>query len=50
VVDLSALIQKQSEPDDHPPAPLASTPPISLRRPPPARPGEPRLAPPARRV
>src|SRR5467141_4542500 len=44
VVDLSALIQRQSEPDDHPPAPSAPTPPVPVRRPPPARPGEPRLA------
>jgi IstB-like ATP binding protein len=50
VVDLSALIRRKSELDDHPPAPPASTPPFPLRRPPPARPGEPRLAPPARRV
>ena len=50
VVDLSALIRTKSELDDHPPAPPASTPPVPLRRPPPARPGEPRLAPAARRV
>src|SRR6266705_3309121 len=49
-VDLSALIQRQSQLDDHPPAPPASTPPVPLLRPPPARPGEPRLAPPARRL
>ena len=50
VVDLSALIRRQSRLDDHPPAPPASTPPVPLRRPPPARPREPRLAPAARRV
>src|SRR5262245_61920261 len=50
VVDLSALMRRQSELDDHSPAPSASTPPVPLRRPPPARPREPRLAPPARRV
>src|SRR5216684_7064820 len=44
VVDLSALIRRQSEPDDHPPAPSAPTPPVPVRRPPPARPREPRLA------
>src|SRR5216684_3019527 len=44
VVDLSALIRRQSEPDDHPPAPPAPTPPVPVRRPPPARPREPRLA------
>src|SRR3989442_13311689 len=50
VVDLLALIQRHSQPDDHPPAPPASTPPLPLRRPSPARPREPCLAPPARRV
>jgi hypothetical protein len=50
LVDLSALFRRESELDDQPPAPPASTPPLPLRRPPPARPGEPRLAPPARRV
>src|SRR5207245_9840353 len=44
----SALIRRQSQLDDHPPAPPASPPPVPLRRPPPARPGEPRLAPAAR--
>src|SRR5258708_5667252 len=44
VLDLSALIRRQSEPDDHPPAPSAPTPPVLVRRPPPARPREPRLA------
>src|SRR5205809_7176004 len=43
--DLSALIRRRSRLDDHPPAPPASPPPVPLRRPPPARPGEPRLAP-----
>ena len=50
VVDLSALIRTISELDDHPRAPPGSTPPVPLRRPPPARPGEPRLASAARRV
>src|SRR2546427_140220 len=50
VGELSALIRRQSQLDDPPPAPPASPPPVPLRRPPPARPGEPRLAPAARRV
>src|SRR2546425_13137974 len=50
VVDLSALIRRESRLDDHPLAPPASTPPVPLRRPSPARPREPGLAPPARRV
>jgi len=50
VVDLSALIRRESRLDDHPLVPPASTPPVPLRRPSPARPREPRLAPPARRV
>src|SRR5437016_3892159 len=50
VVDLSALIRTESELHDHPLAPRASSLPLPLRRPPPARPREPRLAPPARRV
>src|SRR2546422_8429726 len=45
VGELSALIRRQSQLDDHRPAPLASTPPDPLRRPPPSRSGEPRLAP-----
>jgi len=44
VVDLSALIRTISELDDHPRAPPAATPPLPLRRPPPARPREPGLA------
>src|SRR5438093_4637526 len=50
VGELSALIRRQSQLDDHPTAPPASPLPVPLRRPPPARPGEPRLAPAARRV
>src|SRR2546425_12854823 len=50
VVDLSALIRRESRRDDHPLAPPASTSPVPLRRPSPARPREPGLAPPARRV
>src|SRR6267142_3315043 len=50
VVDLPALIRRRSWFDDHPPAPAASPPALSLRRPPPARPREPRLAPAARRL
>ena len=50
VVDLAALIRRESRLDDHPLAPPASTPPVPLRRPPPARPRKPCLAPPARRV
>jgi transposase-like protein len=44
MVDLSALIRRKSQPDDHPPAPSAPTPPVPVRRPPPAGPREPRLA------
>src|SRR2546426_10944278 len=44
VVDLSALIRRESLPDDHHPAPLAPAPPIPVRRPPTACPREPRLA------
>src|SRR5207247_2977774 len=50
VVDLSALIRTQSQLDDPSPAPPASTPPLPVRRPPPARPRELGLAPPARRL
>src|SRR6267143_6159392 len=50
VGELSALIRRQSQLDDHPPAPFASTPPDPLRRPPPGRSGEPRLAPATRRL
>src|SRR5467141_373828 len=50
VVDLSVLIRPQSQFDDHSPAPPASAPPLSLRWPPPARPGEPRSAPATRRI
>src|SRR2546428_14036329 len=50
VVDLSALIRRESRREDHPLAPPASTSPVPLRRPSPARPREPGLAPPARRV
>jgi hypothetical protein len=50
VIDLPALIRRQSPVDDHPSAPPASTPPGPLRRPPPGRPGEPCVAPPARRL
>src|SRR5438445_13423842 len=50
VVDLSALVRRESRRDDHPLAPPASTSPVPLRRPPPARLREPGLAPPARRV
>src|SRR5207247_7819688 len=41
VVDLSALIRRESRLDDPPLAPPASTPPVPLRRPPPARGREP---------
>src|SRR5207247_2213083 len=50
LVDLSTLIRRELQFDDHPPAPPASTPPLPLRRPPPPRPREPRLAPATRRV
>src|SRR2546422_1985456 len=50
VVDLPPLMRRQSPVDDHPPALLASTPPDPLRRPPPGRSGEPRLAPATRRL
>src|SRR5712664_3888437 len=43
VVDLSALIRREFRLDDHPLAPRASTPPVPLRRPPPARCREPCL-------
>src|SRR5262249_60006093 len=45
VVDLSALVGRESELDDHPPAPPAATSPLSLRQPPAARPRERRPAP-----
>src|SRR2546426_3188787 len=45
VVDLSALIRRRSKLDDHPPAPPLAARPVPLRRPSPACPGEPRLAP-----
>src|SRR2546426_5821213 len=41
VIDLSAPIRKQFRLDDRPLAPRASTPPVPLRRPPPARGREP---------
>src|SRR5207237_6245733 len=50
VVDLSALIRRESRLDDPSPAPRASTPALPLRRPPPARSREPRLAPATRRL
>src|SRR5262249_40776208 len=50
VVDLSALSRSQSQRDGHSPPPPAPRLPVPLRRPPPARPGEPRLAPLARCV
>src|SRR5438132_11334713 len=50
VVDLSALIRRESRFDDPSPAPRASTPALPLRRPPPARSREPRLAPATRRL
>src|SRR6266852_7580593 len=50
VVDHSALIWRESRLDYHPLAPPASTPSVPLRRPSPARPREPGLTPPARRV
>ena len=50
VVDLSTLIRRQIRPDDHLLTPPASSLPLSLRWPPPARPREPSLAPAARRV
>src|SRR5437667_6825396 len=50
VVDLPALIWRRSWFNDHPPAPAASPPALSLRRPPPARPRKPRLAPATRRL
>src|SRR5438093_12992348 len=49
-VDLPVLIQTQSRLDDHSPAPPASTLPLLLRRPPPARGREPCPAAAARRV
>ena len=50
VVDRSALIRTISERDDHPRAPSGATPPVPLRQPAPARPGEPRPTRAARRV
>src|SRR5712692_8401371 len=50
VVDVWALTPTQSQLDHHSPAPPASTPPLPFRRSPPCRPGEPGLAPPARRL
>src|SRR5437667_12630585 len=50
VVDLPALIRRRSWFDGHPPAPAASPSALSLRRPPPARPRKPRLAPATRRL
>jgi hypothetical protein len=50
VVDPSVLIRTQCRRDDQPPAPFASSPALPLRRPPPARPGESRLAPSACRL
>ena len=50
VIHLSALIRRRSRLNGHSPAPPASTPPDALRRPPSGRPGEPRFAPPARRL
>jgi hypothetical protein len=50
VIDLSELIRRGSRLNGHSPAPPASTPPDALRRPPSSRPGEPCVAPPARRL
>jgi hypothetical protein len=50
VVDLSALIRRQSQLDDHPPSPPAPPPPLPRRRPSPTRPREPSPAPAARRL
>jgi catechol 2,3-dioxygenase-like lactoylglutathione lyase family enzyme len=50
VLDLLILSLPQSRPDDHHAALPASNPSLSIRRPPPARPREPRLASPSRRV
>src|SRR5437870_11878419 len=50
VIDLSALIRRRSRLNGHSPAPPASTPPDALRLPPSGRPGEPCLAPSARRL
>jgi hypothetical protein len=50
VVDLSALIRRQSQLDAHPPAQPVPAPPGPLRLPAPPRPREPRLAPAARRL
>jgi hypothetical protein len=47
--ETATLIRTESELDDHPLAPPASSLPLPLRRPPPARPREPRLAPQGRR-
>src|SRR5438132_12289300 len=49
-IDLAGLIQRKFRLDGHPPAPPASTASPPLRRSPPCRPGEPGLAPPARRL
>src|SRR5438477_9913456 len=50
VIDLAGLIQRKFRPYGHPLAPPASTASPALRRSPPCRPGEPGLAPPARRL
>src|SRR6266436_1991013 len=50
VIDLAGLIQRKFRLDGHPPAPPASTASPPLRRSPLCRPGEPGLAPPARRL
>src|SRR6267142_1413246 len=50
VIDLAGLIQRKFRPYGHPLAPPASTASPPLRRSPPCRPGEPGLAPPARRL
>src|SRR5438094_769061 len=50
VIDLAGLIQRKFPFDGHPPAPPAATASPPLRRSPPCRPGEPGLAPPARRL
>src|SRR2546428_570162 len=50
VIDLAGLIQRKFRLDGHYLAPPASTASPPLRRSPPCRPGEPGLAPPARRL
>src|SRR5882724_5351763 len=50
VIDLAGLIQRKFRPYGHPLAPPAPTASPPLRRSPPCRPGEPGLAPPARRL